>query len=132
MTVEHLRGTNMSFDLNILRELGGFDPAYIGTAHFEDTDATHKIHRAGYEVVYTPDALIYHTHPMAERNKEEYYRYMMANWPVLFEKTKPTVPDRLSFYVRWLMRSGYYAARVNSKKRYIRCLGKYLKKYAHE
>lgn len=124
--VEHLRGTNMSFALDVLRELGGFDPAYAGTAHFEDTDATYKVHRAGYDVVYTPDASIEHHHPIAERNRRAYYRYMMANWPVLFEKTKPTVPDRLSFYARWTTRKAYYSARIAYETRLKPSLGAYL------
>ncbi|TKX52894.1 hypothetical protein EXE42_15085, partial [Halorubrum sp. SP3] len=70
--VHHLRGTNMSFDVDLLRELGGFDPAYEGTAHYEDTDATYKVHRAGYDVVYTPEAVLEHYHPESERDLKAY------------------------------------------------------------
>lgn len=106
--VQHLRGTNMSFDVDILRELGGFDPAYRGTAHYEDTDATHKVYRAGYDVVYTPDARLEHHHPSSERDLKAYHHYRLNNWPVLFEKTSPSTLDRLSFYIRLLVRTAYY------------------------
>lgn len=107
--VQHLRGTNMSFDIDVLRELGGFDPAYQGTAHFEDTDATYKVHRAGYNVVYTPDARLEHHHPRDERDLETYHHYRLSNWSVLFEKTNPSVVDRASFYSRWLARAAWTA-----------------------
>ncbi|WP_158293424.1 glycosyltransferase family 2 protein [Halorubrum sp. SS7] len=110
--VHHLRGTNMSFDVDLLRELGGFDPAYEGTAHYEDTDATYKVHRAGYDVVYTPEAVLEHYHPESERDLKAYHHYRLANWPILFEKTSPTLLDRVSFYTRLLMRAGYYRLRL--------------------
>jgi len=108
-TVQHLRGTNMSFDIDLLKELGGFDPAYTGTAHFEDTDATYKVHRAGYDVVYTPEAGVEHYHPMNERDLKRYYTDRMNNWPILFEKTRPTTVDRISFHARRLARQLYYS-----------------------
>lgn len=111
-TVQHLRGTNMSFDVEVLRELGGFDPAYRGTAHFEDTDATYKVHRTGYEVVYTPDAALEHHHPEGERDLGAYYHFMLANWPVLFEKTEPSCWDRVSFHARRFARKYYYLTKV--------------------
>lgn len=103
-TVKHLRGTNMAFRTDLLRELGGFDPVYRGTAHFEDTDATYKIHQVGYDVVYTPKAIVYHYHADEDRNFRNYYEPMLWNWPVLLEKTDPSMKDRLSFYVRWVVR----------------------------
>lgn len=106
--VQHLRGANMSFDMDILRELGGFDPAFRGTAHFEDTDATYKVHRAGYDVVYTPDAKLNHHHPEEERDLAAYHYYRLKNWPILLEKTNPSLRDRLSFWPRMLARTGYY------------------------
>lgn len=111
-SVQHLRGTNMSFDIEVLREIGGFDPAYRGTAHFEDTDATYAVHRAGYDVVYTPEAEIEHYHPRDERNLEVYHHYRLANWPLLFEKTSPSMVDRLSFYGRWIGRMAWTMLRV--------------------
>lgn len=114
-TVQHLRGTNMSFDIDILREIGGFDPAYRGTAHFEDTDATYAISRAGYDVVYTPEAALEHHHPEEERDLEAYYHFMLKNWPILFEKTNPTFTDRVSFHARRFARTIYYAQSITSR-----------------
>lgn len=111
-TVQHLRGTNMSFDVDVLRELGGFDPAYRGTAHFEDTDATYKVFRADYDVVYTPDAALEHHHPKDDRDLEAYYHFMLANWPVLFEKTGASFGDRMSFHARRVVRTAYYRTKV--------------------
>lgn len=116
-TVEHLRGTNMAFRTELLRELGGFDPAFTGTAHFEDTDATYAVHRAGKQLVYTPEAVVYHHHPMEEREHHRYYSSMLRNWPILFEKTEPSVLDRASFYARLFTRWAYYSIKLGEPVR---------------
>lgn len=115
--VKHLRGTNMSFRTELLRELGGFDPAFTGTAHFEDTDATYAVHRVGKRVIYTPEAVVYHHHPMEEREHHRYYSSMLGNWPVLFEKTDPSALDRASFYARLFARWIYYSLELGEPVR---------------
>ena len=58
-------GANMSFDRDVLRELGGFDPA-IGTGTVarggDDLAAFFGVIAAGYPPVYQPTALVWHRH----------------------------------------------------------------------
>jgi GT2 family glycosyltransferase len=55
-----LIGANMSFRTDILTTLGGFDPGYGGTAVGEETDVMVRLASAGHELVYHPDACVYH------------------------------------------------------------------------
>jgi GT2 family glycosyltransferase len=62
-------GASMAFKANLLRTIGGFDPA-LGTQGLvqsgEDIAAYFKILMQGYDVVYEPAALVYH------KNRREY------------------------------------------------------------
>ena len=58
-------GANMSFDRDMLRTLGGFDPA-IGTGTLarggDDLAAFFAVIAAGHGLVYQPSALVWHRH----------------------------------------------------------------------
>ncbi|MBY8888288.1 glycosyltransferase [Streptomyces sp. PTM05] len=58
-------GANMAFRTDVLRSLGGFDPA-TGTGTpargGDDLLAFFQVIRAGHRVVYQPDAVIWHRH----------------------------------------------------------------------
>lgn len=58
-------GANMAFSREALEELGSFDPA-LGAGTIarggDDLDALFRTVRAGFTVVYTPDALVWHHH----------------------------------------------------------------------
>ena len=56
--VEFLFGLCMSFRLDALREIGGFDPAFRTNA--EDVDVSLRLRKAGYRLRYLPDARVYH------------------------------------------------------------------------
>jgi len=48
----------MSFRLEALREVGGFDSAFRTNA--EDMDVSLRLRKAGYRLRYLPDARVYH------------------------------------------------------------------------
>lgn len=53
-----LLGTNSSFRLSALREIGGFDHVF---AYFlDETDVCLRLTDRGYKIVYEPNALVYH------------------------------------------------------------------------
>jgi GT2 family glycosyltransferase len=58
-------GANMSFDREILRKLGGFDPA-IGVGTFarggDDLAAFFAVIASGFRLVYQPGAIVWHHH----------------------------------------------------------------------
>ncbi len=54
----HLFGLNMSFRVDALRSVGGFDTNLRTNA--EDMDIGYRLNDAGYRLVYRPDAIVYH------------------------------------------------------------------------
>lgn len=55
-----LKGANMSYRMDAVRQVGGFDRRYIGTALLEDTDYSWRVHRAGWSLRYEPRAELIH------------------------------------------------------------------------
>jgi len=58
--VDHLPGCNMSFRKDLLVGVGGFDENFMGNSFREDADASLRIRRVGYKLVYQPRALVWH------------------------------------------------------------------------
>jgi len=60
-----LYGCNMAFRRHLVTQIGTFDVRLgAGTSlrAAEDADYVYRAHKAGYEVAYTPDVVIYHNH----------------------------------------------------------------------
>lgn len=55
-----LKGANMSYRMAAVRQVGGFDRRYIGTALLEDTDYSYRIRAAGWRLRYVPAAELVH------------------------------------------------------------------------
>ncbi len=56
--IDYLPGCAMMIKREILGKLGGFDPAYF--AYFEETDLCARMIKAGYRLIYAPDAVVWH------------------------------------------------------------------------
>lgn len=90
---DKLQGSNMSFKIDILAEVGGFDSGYGGYPLFEDTDVFARLWKRDERVIYHPEALVYHLRAIeggwpSERNSEYWYwfarnsiRYRKRNFP---------------------------------------------------
>jgi hypothetical protein len=69
----------MAFSAEVLRAQGGFDPA-VGAGSIarggDDLLAFFRTAAAGYDIVYTPDALVWHHHRRTERAlRDQAYGY---------------------------------------------------------
>jgi len=93
--VEHLRGCNMSFRREILLRLGGFNPRYDGSNFREDTDMCVRVRRAGYELVYDPEAFVIHLYA----RKEVYGRDDRADNAYRLSVAKNTAYFRLKHFL---------------------------------
>lgn len=61
-------GTNMAFRATVLRELGGFDPAFA--YYLDETDLTQRAVKAGHLIVPAPAAQVHHAaQPNAQRGR---------------------------------------------------------------
>jgi GT2 family glycosyltransferase len=53
-------GCNVSFKRRVLREIGGFDERFTGNAVRWENDVCLRVRRAGYRVVFEPEAKVIH------------------------------------------------------------------------
>jgi GT2 family glycosyltransferase len=53
-----VRGAVMLFRTDVFKKIGGFDEKFF--LYFEDTDVCLRLRKAGYEIVYLPEAVFYH------------------------------------------------------------------------
>lgn len=80
--VQFLFGLCMSFRLDALRHVGGFDPAFHTNA--EDMDIGYRLNTAGYRLRYVPDAKVYHQ----RTDSEETLKRTIANWYISAYRAK--------------------------------------------
>jgi GT2 family glycosyltransferase len=76
--VDHLLGANMSFRRTAIDEVGGIRDGYAGTCIREETDISLRVTRAGYRLMYTPDAVVEHVAGPYARGQRFDLRY--AYW----------------------------------------------------
>lgn len=58
---DHLEGTNWAMRTDLIRKVGGFDPAFDGVSEWFDTDVEQKVKKLGwYYLVYNPEAYLFH------------------------------------------------------------------------
>lgn len=55
-----IRGANMAFRRTLIKKYGGFDENYFGRAFMEDVDLQVTLRKRGFELIYSPDVLVYH------------------------------------------------------------------------
>jgi GT2 family glycosyltransferase len=78
---DHLEGTNWAMRTELIRQVGGFDPAFDGVAEWFDTDVEMKIKKLGYHLFYTPDAFLWHMVERGEHYNERFDGWgRMKNW----------------------------------------------------
>lgn len=58
--IESCKGANMSYRMDAVRQIGGFDRNYTGTALLEDSDYSYRIAAAGWKLLYDPAAEMVH------------------------------------------------------------------------
>lgn len=58
--IDHAQGCNMSFRKEAIMKAGKFDERFGGSAHLEETDMCLRIRKAGYLLVFDPEAELVH------------------------------------------------------------------------
>lgn len=84
--VDHMLGANMTYRRDILAEVGGIHDHFPGTCLREDSDTSLRIRKAGYRIIYTPDAVVLHvggTYARGRRFDTRYQYYGARNHMVL-------------------------------------------------
>lgn len=84
----HLLGTNCSFRLSVLKEIGGFDEEY--EYFLDETDVCCRIVDAGYRIIQRHDAFVHHKFAPSHMRDE---RKIVRNW-------YPLIKNRVYFGMR--------------------------------
>lgn len=103
-----VRGCNMSFRVEALRSIGGFDEQYTRSAFREDTDVSWRLRQAGYRLWFAADAWLWHLSADSGGTRDESIRVgadLIAN-DVYFAQKNLRAPQRQA----WLLRC--YASQV--------------------
>jgi GT2 family glycosyltransferase len=58
--VQTAPGGNMSFRRDVLLKTGGFDLGFEGNGYFFETDGSLRVHQAGYQIIFDPQANLKH------------------------------------------------------------------------
>jgi GT2 family glycosyltransferase len=88
--VDHMLGANMSVRMAAVREVGGIRDFYPGTCLREETDIALRLRRAGWRIVYTPNAVVRHIagdYAKGRRFDARYRYYGARNHVVLLATT---------------------------------------------
>jgi len=78
-TIDFIDTYAAAFRIAVLRERGGFDPAF---PHNEDVELSYRLARAGYRLMFNRQAVVYHRHPstwrayLRRKIKRGYWRMM--------------------------------------------------------
>ncbi len=64
-----LHGTNMAIRASVLRDLGGFDPAF--EFFMDDTDLARRLAADRAKTIYAPDAIVHHGFAASSRRRDD-------------------------------------------------------------
>lgn len=102
-------GGAMMVRVDVFQELGGFDMAFNPFGP-EDLDFSLRLQQAGYQALFVPQAVAYHTvsHTFGSGYSEEYARHKSRHW-LIFMRRHASLPQKAAFY---LIGAPYLAVRV--------------------
>lgn len=110
--VDHLPGGNMSFRREVFGRVGGFDPAYGGSAIGEETDFCLRARRAGFQFIFDPRASLEHLHlPTGgcRTPRFEDWLFWHAHNTMLFVLRHARAASWPLFFLRRVLRIGWFA-----------------------
>jgi GT2 family glycosyltransferase len=112
--VQFGQGANMSFLRSALLRIGGFDPRFDGNGYFFETDAGLRLRKAGYRMVFDPQAGL--DHLISPRggarihDKSVHTFHFVKNGVRLYRRHSPLLG--LPLYLAWL---GFYSAAKSAR-----------------
>ncbi len=101
---EFLYGSTSVYRLSALKNVGGFDESY--RTNYEDCDISKKLKKAGYKILYTPEAIAHHQRKDTLYSLvNTYYNWVVApfkshmtNFDTLIEKSKFSIDILYKFF----------------------------------
>ena len=103
---DHLEGTNWAMRTELIRKVGGFDPAFDGVSEWFDTDVEAKIKKLGYRFIYNPNAYLWHLLDFSPNYGERFNGSgRIKNWIRFHSRHSNFHPKMIVYLVVWI---GYF------------------------
>lgn len=104
--VDHLEGTNWAMRTHLIRFVGAFDPKFDGVCEWFDTDVEFKIKSFDYDLVYNPNAYLWHMLGKGQHFNERFDGIgRLKNWLRFHYRHSKFHPKMIIWF---LMMCGYY------------------------
>lgn len=107
--VSNLEACNWAVRRDLLVQVGGYDPIYLGIGEYHEPDAAFKIQKLGYKLVFSPKAHLYHCPSL-----EGFYKDRPDSFPRIinfitfyFRHIRPNTLDK---FIRFSMYLGFQNA----------------------
>lgn len=117
--VDHMVGCNMAFDVETLREVGGFNEDYdVGNAYREETESSYLVGQKG-KIIYKPRASVNHLNVEdVEPATKHFYKSYLTKYFLHKNKIVRGIKGRLSYYLNKLIRHLYFLLTLRLTYRY--------------
>src|SRR5690606_32212615 len=102
-----LEACNWSVRKDLLEQIGGFDPTFSGIGEYNEPDASFKIQKLGFKLIFNPQVYLNHC-PSQEgfyKDRPSSYPRMINYMMFYFRHIKPNTLDkalRFTTYVLFL------------------------------
>lgn len=122
--VDHLPGGNWVIRRDVFDKIGYFDPAYTGGNYLEETDMSVRIAKAGFKLIFEPQAIVDHLQFPREGDKSRMtmdtsiHFYVCRNLVYFYIKNFGTTSPQLKGYLS--------SNNSDTLKMFILSSGKYL------
>ncbi|MFZ5480959.1 MAG: glycosyltransferase family 2 protein [Myxococcota bacterium] len=96
--IASLKGANMSYRIDAVRQVGGFDRNYTGTALLEDSDYGYRVAAAGWKLLYDPACELVHLSAptggvrVEDALRGEYWRFRNTTYFMLKHRGVASMP----------------------------------------
>lgn len=100
--VDHVQGCNMSFSSKVIKDIRGLDENYSGTGFRWETDLCIRARKAGYNIIFNPEAEVFHNTDHEKFMTPQYKYYEGRNDVYFFLKNlKPSDAEGWFRFLIW-------------------------------
>lgn len=101
LTVDSMSGAAVLIKKSAINKVGYFDNDFF--AYYEETDLFARMQRAGYKIVYAPDAHVWHKMGKSSKSKPYFYFYQMHKNRFIFAYKNLDSPKIKKFVVNYFL-----------------------------
>jgi len=87
-TIDMVDTYSAAYRKSVFLSFGGFDPSFP-VANNEDTELSYKMSKAGYKMVFKPDAIVYHLNHPDSLKKYTRLKFWRGYWKMMVYKRYP-------------------------------------------